>query len=120
MRLDSRPSAELLRTCFRGSIHYHLRSPLTIKAGPKAEAGGRRRRAVEVLSGPDRWSKQRTGLAGSPLRQRPIGCGQKPCREVSVSGERVERTFRTSEKVPDASPGKITAGVELQIQVAIR
>src|ERR671918_170234 len=31
---------------FRRNIHYHLRSSLTMKAGPKSEAGGRRRRAV--------------------------------------------------------------------------
>src|ERR687891_296453 len=35
---------------FRGNIHYHLRSPLTMKAGPKGEARGRRRRAgIPVL-----------------------------------------------------------------------
>jgi hypothetical protein len=35
---------------FRENTHYHLRSPLMMKAGPKGEAGGRRRKAVEVLS----------------------------------------------------------------------
>ena len=39
-------------------------SPLATKAGPKGEAGGGRRRAVEVLAGPDPWNKQGTGLAG--------------------------------------------------------
>src|SRR5919106_2096608 len=53
-----------------GNIHYHRGSSLTIKAGPKREAGGRRRRAVEVLSGLDPWNKQRAGLAGWPLRQK--------------------------------------------------
>jgi hypothetical protein len=57
-----------------------------MEAGPKGEAGGRRRRAVEVLSGPDSWNKQRTGLAEWPLRQRPIGCGRKPCPEVHFRG----------------------------------
>jgi hypothetical protein len=49
---------------FPRNIHYHLRSPLTMKAGPKGEAGGRRRRAVEVLSGPDPWNNRRTRLPG--------------------------------------------------------
>src|SRR5918996_4987884 len=56
-------------------IHYPLRSSLMMKTGPVGEAGSRRRRAVEVLSGPDRWNRQRTGLAGWPLRQRPNGYG---------------------------------------------
>jgi hypothetical protein len=76
---------------FPGNVHYHLRSPLTMKAGPKGEAGGRRRRAVEVLSGPDPWDKQRTGLAGWPLRQRPIGCGRKPCPEVRFRGNQKQQ-----------------------------
>src|SRR5919106_5640964 len=38
--------------------------PWTTKAGPKGEAGGRRRRAVQVLPGPDPWNKQRTGWQG--------------------------------------------------------
>ena len=49
---------------FPRNIHYHLRSPLTMKAGPKGEAGDRRRRAVEVLSGPDPWNNRRTRLPG--------------------------------------------------------
>jgi hypothetical protein len=49
---------------FRGNIHYRLRSSLNMKAGPKGEAGGRRRRTVEVLAGPEPWNKQRMGLAG--------------------------------------------------------
>jgi hypothetical protein len=71
---------------FRENIHYRLRSPLTIRGGPKGEAAGRRRRTVEVLPGPDPWNKQRTGLAGWPLRQRPIGCGRKSCPEVHFRG----------------------------------
>jgi hypothetical protein len=34
-----------------------------MKGGPKGEAGGHKRRTVEVLAGPDPWSKQRMGLA---------------------------------------------------------
>src|ERR687891_728779 len=90
-----------------GNIHYHRGSSLTIKAGPKREAGGRRRRAVEVLSGPDPWNEQRTGLAGWPLRQRPNGCGRKRCPEVHFRGNN-GRVFRTIEvrilKAPDVTP----------------
>src|SRR5919106_3836527 len=72
---------------FPRNIHYHLRSPLTMKAGPQGEAGGRRRRAVGVLSGPDPWNEQRTGLAGWPSRQRSIGCRRKPCPEIHFRGK---------------------------------
>src|SRR5919106_5592443 len=71
---------------FRENIHYHLRSPLTMKTGPKGEAAGRRRRAVEVLSGPDPWNKQRTGLAGVAIeakthRLRPEALPRGPLSE---------------------------------------
>jgi hypothetical protein len=45
------------------NIHNHLRSPLTMKAGPKGEAGGRKRRTVKCAVGADPWIKQRMGLA---------------------------------------------------------
>jgi hypothetical protein len=53
-----------------------------MKAAPKGEEG-RRRRAVEVLSGPDPWNKQRTGLAGVAIegkthRLRPEGFARDP------------------------------------------
>src|ERR687897_3421965 len=57
----------------------------------RGEVGGRGRRVVEVLSGPDPWNKQRTGLAGWPLRQRPIGCGRKSCPEVHFRGNQKQQ-----------------------------
>jgi hypothetical protein len=48
---------------YHGNIHYHLRSPLTMKAGPKGKAEGRKRRTVKWTARPDPWNKQRMGLA---------------------------------------------------------
>ena len=61
-RDPSAASRRLAPTGFRRNVHYHLRSPSTMKTGPKGEPGGRRRRTVEVLAGPDPWNKQPMGL----------------------------------------------------------
>ena len=58
-----------------------------MKAEPKGEAGGRGRRTVEVLSGPDRWNKQRTRLAGWPLRQKTHRLRPEALPRGPLSGE---------------------------------